>query len=116
MEKFEQCLSTYLRVPPSHITFLRENEATHANIIQALQNLKTDSNISRGDSIFIFYAGHGAYRLETSITGQKKHLDKVKVKVPYDYNQGKKNVVSGYTLQALLSVIALCKGENIVRP
>ena len=47
---------------------------------------------------------------------KKKHLDKVKVKVPYDYNQGKKNVVSGYTLQALLSDIALSKGENIVHP
>ncbi len=44
--------------PPNHVTFLFNENATRANILAALKTIA--GRVEKGDSVFIFLAGHGA--------------------------------------------------------
>lgn len=117
---FEKYLLDTLKVDPSHITLLLDQEATRDKIINAFQKLASNNDIKEGDSIFIFYAGHGAQasppeRLST-LPGCPEHVE---VLIPYDYSKDpvthERMGIPDYTLAALLDKIATKKGDNIVR-
>lgn len=118
-EQFHEYLITDLQVPQSHITFLRDKEATRERIIKAFQELSTNEKIQKGDSIFIFYAGHGAQAYPPKrLIGTPGCPERVELLVPHDYHKDPANVqnmgIPDYSLAALLNKIAKEKGDNIV--
>jgi uncharacterized caspase-like protein len=118
-QNFQQYLTDDLGVPQERITFLRDKQATRSGIIKAFQNLSDkNNNIRHGDSIVIFYAGHGAQlplppQLQAS--GRSNHTEFI---IPYDFNKDPGSeehmAIPDYTLAALLKKIAESKGDNIV--
>ncbi|KJA29203.1 hypothetical protein HYPSUDRAFT_61236 [Hypholoma sublateritium FD-334 SS-4] len=115
---FEKYLLDTLKVDPSHITLLLDHEATRGKIIDAFQKLASNNDIKEGDSIFIFYAGHGAQASPAErlaiLPGCPEHVE---VLIPYDYNKDlathERTGIPDYTLAALLDKIATKKGDNI---
>ena len=103
----------------THITLLLNEYATRENIIKEFQQLANNNNIKAGDSILIYYAGHGAQALPPKrmlkLDGCPDHIELL---IPYDYGKDPKNHqhmgIPDYTLAALLDKIAKAKGDNIV--
>lgn len=111
-----QCIGT----PSDQIVLLTDKEATYAAIIDALRKLRIDKRISKGDPIFIYYAGHGT-ELPAPVHWNWSNHDKViQAIVPYNCDivdpETKKPVppISDLFLGTLLGDIALEKGNNIV--
>ncbi|KAH7921880.1 hypothetical protein BV22DRAFT_1049294 [Leucogyrophana mollusca] len=112
-----------LRVPSSQIRNLRNSEATRARIIEEIsaftddKDKNEDQHIQNGDSIFIFYAGHGAE--SPSPPGWQARGPNVQHVAPYDYgceDESAGGTVPGIpdrTLGALLTRLAGAKGDNI---
>ncbi len=87
-EEVYDYLTSDLGVPKSQITFLRDSEATRDNIIAAFRNLADNKDIKEGDSIFIYYAGHGAQALPPNrLLKMRGCPEKVEVLVPHDYGR-----------------------------
>lgn len=112
-------LTSDLGVPKNQITFLRDEEATRTNIIAAFRNLASNKDIKEGDSIFIYYAGHGAQTLPPKrLLRMKGCPEKVEVLVPHDYgripSKHESMGIPDYSIGALLNQIAEKKGDNIV--
>jgi hypothetical protein len=77
---FKNYLKDYVGVPSSNIFFLTDQNATKANI-QRLLGTKLKRKASREDTVFIFYAGHGAVETDPANPdgdGFEKYL------LPYD--------------------------------
>jgi hypothetical protein len=119
-EHFHTYLTSKLGVPEKQITLLREKDATREEIIAAFQRFSEKGNgINKGDSIVIFYAGHGAQaRPPKRLLGTDGCPEYVELLVPYDYNKipgNQENMgIPDYTLAALINAIARSKGDNIV--
>lgn len=116
-DAFSNYLIKHLKVPRSQITDLRDAEATRDNIIGCIRNLKDDDRITNGDSILIFYAGHGASgRAPDRWEAGNKKVESI---VPYDcrviVGGSKVRALPDRTLGALLHQLADVKGDNIVR-
>lgn len=98
---------------------LLDEQATRHNIIDAFQKLAKNDKIKKDDSIFIFYAGHGAQVLPpkrlTKIIGCP---EKVELIIPYgslfDAKDHQHMAIPDFTLAALLDKIAKEKGNHIV--
>jgi hypothetical protein len=111
-------LKETMKVSPSCITTLLNEEATRCNIIEKMKDLSIDNAIQPHDPILIYYAGHGA---ETSApAGWHAGGPGVKIQmiVPYDFNphasDENKGGIYDIVLAARLSVLAKAKGNNIV--
>ncbi|KJA21668.1 hypothetical protein HYPSUDRAFT_41803 [Hypholoma sublateritium FD-334 SS-4] len=115
---FQNYLLNTLKVDESNITVLLNEQATRANIINAFQNLAKNDNIKADDSIFIFYAGHGAQALPpkrlTKITGCPERIELI---IPYDFRHDAKDhrhmAIPDFTLSVLIDKIAKEKGNHI---
>ncbi|KAF9476892.1 hypothetical protein BDN70DRAFT_922963 [Pholiota conissans] len=103
-------------IPQDQITLLCEQQATRTNIIKAFQGLADEARIRKGDSIVIYYAGHGAQALPPkrllNVPGCPEYNELL---IPYDFNDGEQEEmgIPDYTLAALLDSIAKKKGDNI---
>lgn len=115
-EAFLTYLTRYLNVPRSQITNLRDAMATRKNIIDAIDNLMKNDNVKHGDSIVIFFAGHGTTMRAPA--GWETENNMIQCIAPYDYRvDGRRKVhaIADRTLGGLLHNLADAKGNNIVR-
>lgn len=55
-------LVTRFQFQPSHVTLLLNEQATKANILEALGDRLDQRRVHREDRVFVFFAGHGATR------------------------------------------------------
>ena len=111
-------LQKHLRIPSSQIRNLRDSEATRTAIIEGIEGLLCDDEIKEGDPIVIYYAGHGGWA--DAPAGWEAGGTKIQLLVPCDYSSEleageQKHAVPDRTLAALLSRLAIKKGDNIVR-
>lgn len=112
-------LETYLGVPSDQINLLTEKQATRSAIVGALQDLRDDERIDKGDAIVIYYAGHGT-EMDAPDRWKALGADKIQAIVPYDCDTH--NTATGeqiraipdFTIEFLLSRIAEKNGDNIV--
>ncbi|KAJ7730003.1 hypothetical protein DFH07DRAFT_1066089 [Mycena maculata] len=124
-----------LGVLPSHIVFLRDGQATRAEIMAKFQShlLNNEDIPERGATMIFFFAGHGA---RMTMDGNESSSDsKVEVICPVDertYTDGNRNggtvnglvdhpgsnsnyvhAIPDYVLGQLLKMLAMRKGDNI---
>jgi hypothetical protein len=117
-------LQNHLGVPSSQIDNLRDSEATRAAIIDGIKAFSIKNEIEEGDTILIYFAGHG-YSEDTPEGWEVWSTGKIELLVAYDSNhsessESQKGDISQHgipdrTLGALLSQLAIEKGDNIVR-
>ncbi|PVG04720.1 hypothetical protein CPB86DRAFT_746755 [Serendipita vermifera] len=111
----QEYLEEKLAIPKPHIRTLHGEQATRDAIISELRGLKTNPLISPGDSIVIFYAGHGD--AGTVPDGWDDPTNEIQLLVPYDGDTEEKGVftysIPDRTICALLEDIAKEKGDNI---
>jgi hypothetical protein len=109
-------LETSLAVPAAQIKTLFNVEATRDAIIASLRDLKSNTGISRGNPILIFYAGHGS--TVDAPAGWEAGGPEIQVLVSHDAlseSEGKPVVgIPDRTMGVLLEQIAEEKGDNIV--
>ena len=106
-----------LGVPSSQIRNLRDSGATRAAIVDAIQAFSRIDEIKDGDPILIYYAGHGGLA-DTPKDWLFWNTNKIELLVPHDHSSLDGNPIHGIpdrTLGALLSQLAIVKGDNIVR-
>lgn len=116
-KNFYKYLTHHQNVPEQQITLLCDEKATRTEIIKAFQSLGNEDNgIRKGDSIVIFYAGHGAQALPPKrLLGTDGCPKYTEVLLPYDFNGNRPYMgIPDYTLGSLLATIAENKGDNIV--
>ena len=112
-------LQEHLGVPNSQIRDLRNSEATRAAIINGIEAFSLNDEIAEGDPILIYYAGHGGSA--DTPEGWVGCTGKIELLVPYDHSSlalkdiDSKHGIPDRTLGALLSRLAIRKGDNIVR-
>ena len=110
-------LQNHLGVPTSRIRILRDSEATRGAIIREIiaLSVKDDKIIEKGDPILIYFAGHGeSADTPDSEVWKVGSTGKIELLVPYDRDSSTLGIPDR-TLAALLSHIAIKKGDNIVR-
>lgn len=118
-----QAVAAYLQdklsVPREQIMILENKDATREAILAELRSLEVDARIQHGDPILIFYAGHGSVAAIPEGWEAGGPNSNIQLTLPYDvYCQSGGKVVapiSDRTLGALLEIISLEKGNNIVR-
>src|SRR5215472_5496171 len=122
VEDMLQVLTTKFEFPRENIKVLKNAEATHANIIAAIQN-HLIARAKEGDIVVVQYSGHGA--LVPDPSGKKiSGLDGTIV--PYDSRQGNVFDIRGMELHGLLLQLArktknvtfildACHSGNVVR-
>ena len=109
VEDMRQVLMGKFEFAPENITVLKDSQATHAGIIQAIQALIAKAQ--PGDIIVFHYSGHGSQMKD--VTGKKASgLDETIV--PYDSRdaEGKVFDISGAELHPLLLQLA-AKTKNL---
>ncbi|KZT03693.1 uncharacterized protein LAESUDRAFT_331738 [Laetiporus sulphureus 93-53] len=111
-------LTGNLGVPPAHIKFLRNEEATREAILAAFQShLLENPEIQNGDAIVFYYAGHGS-RVESPREWLVPDGNMIETICPHDESTEDVtgNVVCGIpdrTFSALMRRLAHQKGDNI---
>ena len=108
-----------LGVPRSQIKNLRNSEATRSAIIEGIKAFSLNDEIKEGDPILIYYAGYGGLA-DTPKGWEVGSANKIKLLVPYDHSSpledgNPKHGIPDRTIGALLSQLAIEKGDNIVR-
>ena len=98
---------------------LLDEQATRDNIIKAFQELAKNDNIKKDDSIFIFYAGHGAKALPPKRLSHMSGLpEQIEIIIPYDYRPDTEKheymPIPDFTLAVLVDKISKEKGDHIV--
>jgi len=112
-------LSRKFRTRSSHFLCLADERATRSAIIAGFQDhLIENNNIERGDTIVIFYAGHGSQ--SAAPKGWPADNDKVETICPHDErtedDDGKEIFgIPDRTIGGLLRRLCASKGDNIVR-
>ncbi|KAG6906654.1 hypothetical protein DXG01_012740 [Tephrocybe rancida] len=117
----EDFLTSEVGISKDRIVNLRNEEATRANILNALQSLAHHSTINAKDPILIYFSGHGAEApppfptLETSSPNGK-----IQMLIPHDFDLQRSEGDHGHwqgifdiTLSRMLGDIALNKSDNI---
>jgi hypothetical protein len=84
-----------MQVPPSNIRYLQDEQATGANIRQALQDL-TD-RVQDGDRVFIHYSGHGTRYNDPAAGGCVEAL--------LAYEGGSSSLITNHEMADLLKTI-----------
>jgi hypothetical protein len=116
---FKTFLNERLRVPDSQIVFLMDKNATRKAILAAFRkHLTTNDNIAEGDTIILYYAGHGSR--VTAPNGWAATDGRIETLCPYDDGMIDENgeAIHGIpdrTINLLLRELAAIKGNNIVR-
>ncbi len=80
-------------VKKSNATYLVGKNATYKNIVQSLKAMER-SNLKRGDTLYLYYSGHGTSLSDSGYFGKKLKTSKAVMKwiensagfVPYDFN------------------------------
>ncbi|TFK52885.1 hypothetical protein OE88DRAFT_1733873 [Heliocybe sulcata] len=111
-------IMTVLGVPDSQIEFLSDMQATRAAIVQGIDGFRTNPRIKQGDSIFIYYAGHGALSPAPDDWIVNDPERKVQFVLPHDVGGKDEHGeeifgIPDRTIGALLEGIAKEKGDNI---
>ncbi|KAH9923545.1 caspase domain-containing protein [Fomitopsis serialis] len=114
---FQYFLTDALRVPPSRILSLSNQDATRSAILNAfMDHLIQNDNIRKGDAIVFFYAGHGS-RVEAP-TNWLADGNMIETIVPHD--EGPSDVegeviygIPDRTFDGLMRQLAHEKGDNI---
>ncbi|KAJ6622353.1 caspase domain-containing protein [Mycena sp. CBHHK59/15] len=111
---FQKCLSGTF--PESNILFLANADATRAAILSAFHTHLIDNpEIERGESIVIYFAGHGSRVLAP--TGWETSSGQVETICPSDESsQADGELIHGipdFTINALLRILAREKGNNV---
>ena len=110
-------LQKHLGVPSSQIMNLRNSKATRAAIIDGIRAFSLNEEIEEGDPILIYFAGHGG-SADTPKDWEVGSAGKIELLVPYDHSSleggNPKHGIPDRTLGALLSQLAIEKGDNIV--
>jgi len=109
-------LSRCLHVPDNQMTLLLDKSATRDAIISAFRRLIYDPTIRNGDTIIIFYAGHGS-RVEAPSDWPSAD-GKIETICPHDERatDGHNNFIHGIpdrTINWMLHQLAAAKGNNI---
>ncbi|KAG6908030.1 hypothetical protein DXG01_006449 [Tephrocybe rancida] len=118
-DEVEKFLISVVSVSKDRIVNLRNEEATRADILNALRSLAHHAAINAKDPILIYFSGHGAEapppfsRLETSSPNGK-----IQMLVPHDFDPQRSEGGDGQgifdiTLSRMLGDIALNKSDNI---
>jgi len=108
VEDMFQVLTTKFEFPPENIKVLKNAEATHSNIIDAIRN-HLIASARPGDIVVIHFSGHGSQMKDA--TGKKiSGLDETIV--PVDSRQGNVFDISGAELHGLLLQLAQ-KTKNV---
>jgi hypothetical protein len=111
-------LSDGLEVPDSHIFFLSNTAATRDGIITSFwRDLINNESIEDGDTIIIFYAGHGSRA--SAPTGWIAADGQIETILPHDVGtrdpEGEQiSPIPDCTINELLRKLATAKGNNIV--
>ena len=84
-----------MQVPPSNIRYLQDEQATGANIRQALQDL-TD-RVQDGDRVFIHYSGHGTRYNDPAVGGCVEAL--------LAYEGGSSSLITNHEMADMLKTI-----------
>ena len=118
-EAMRDYLRKNLGVPGSQIRELHNSEATRDAIIDEIKAFSLNKEINEGDPILIFFAGHGG-SADTPKGWEVGSTGKIELLVSYDYSSllddgNPKHGIPDRTLGALLSQLAMEKGDNIVR-
>ena len=110
-------LQNQLDVPSSQIRNLHNSEATRAAIIDGIKAFSLNDEIKEGDPILIYFAGHGG-SADTPKDWEVGSTSKIELLVPYGHSSleggNPKHGIPDRTLGALLSQLAIEKGNNIV--
>ena len=112
-------LARKLRIRSSHFLCLADERATRGAIISGFQDhLIDNNNIERGDSMVIFYAGHGSRAAAPK--GWVADESQVETICPHDErtddDDGKEIFgIPDRTIGGLLRKLCGIKGDNIVR-
>ena len=111
-------LRNVLGVPSSQIRYLRDSEATRDAIMEEIKAFSSNNKIKEGDPILIYYAGHGG-SADTPKGWEVGSTGKIELLIPYDHSSpledcNPKHGIPDRTLGALLSQLAMKKGDNIV--
>ncbi|PSR90697.1 hypothetical protein PHLCEN_2v4846 [Hermanssonia centrifuga] len=108
----KEYLTGTLDVPLRNIRVLLDQEASRADIIKEIRNLKVNNDIAKDDPILIYFAGHGT---TAPYEGSGHHT--VELILPCDYGKDENGrIVNGIldlTVSALLAELAETKGNNI---
>ena len=112
-------LQRELGVPSPQIRNLRNSEATRAAIIAGIEAFSQSKEVEVGDPILIYYAGHGG-SADTPDGWEVGGTGKIELLIPYDHSSSledsnPKHGIPDRTVGALLSQLAILKGDNIVR-
>ena len=117
-DAMQDYLQKHLGVPSSQIRNLRNSKATRAAIIDGIKAFSLIDEIEEGDPILIYFAGHGG-SADTPKDWEVGSTGKIELLVPYDHSSleggNPKHGIPDRTLSALLSQLAIEKGNNIVR-
>jgi uncharacterized caspase-like protein len=100
-------------VPENRIQELYDTHATSENIKSAILGLSEDARIQPGDSILIYYAGHGS---EVPSLQPALIASKIQMIIPHDFNPKttQSQGILDYIFSGWLTKVAKFKGDNIV--
>ncbi|KAI9507461.1 hypothetical protein F5148DRAFT_109718 [Russula earlei] len=115
--KIEHWLMNDLHVPRDHICTLTDSKATKSTIEGAfMSHLVSNSSIQAGDSIIIYFAGHGSSSTAPGgwQNGNPLHVEML---CPYDHGtrvrRGRVAGLTDWSVYAMLSELSEAKGDNI---
>ncbi|KAI9455467.1 hypothetical protein BJY52DRAFT_1204991 [Lactarius psammicola] len=115
--KMKRWLMNDLDVPRDHICMLLDSKATKGAIEDAfMSHLVNNPSIQTGDSIIVYFAGHGSSAIAPDgwQNGRPLHVD---ILCPYDHGtRVRGNRVPGLTdwsMQAMINELSEAKGDNI---
>lgn len=113
-------LKASMHVPERQIEVILNEHATRSRIRKSIEQLANNPNISNGDPILIFYAGHGAQANapEGWQAGGGPH-PRIQMICPYDFlpkhnNTDSAQGIPDMTIAILLNRLSKSKGDNIV--
>ncbi|CAE6528245.1 unnamed protein product [Rhizoctonia solani] len=109
---FKQYLTNDLLVPGTQIRVLLDEQASRSGILWAIRDLASgDNEIKTNDAIIIYYAGYGS---ELDYPDRALNDPLVRCIIPQDLSISDGIFpISGFTIGALVHMIAQQKGNNI---
>ncbi|KIJ29773.1 hypothetical protein M422DRAFT_81642, partial [Sphaerobolus stellatus SS14] len=74
-----------LHVPAENIRILLDHQATRSRMLEELLAFQTDPRIAKGDSIVVYYAGHGTEAVSPPGWEDTTDRDRIMMIVPHDF-------------------------------
>jgi Caspase domain len=115
--KMRRWLTNDLHVPRDHICMLTDSKATKGAIEDAfMSHLVNNPSIMTGDSIIIYFAGHGSSSIAPDRWQNRNPLH-VEMLCPYDHGMrvrgGRVAGLTDWSVYAMISELSEVKGDNI---